>query len=107
MSAELRVTAEPVGETDERAVVRFAGEVDMTNVDRFRAALSAATSAAPTVVADLDGITYLDSAGVEALFATARATRLAVVAGPACVVRRVLDVVGLAEVADLSDGAPS
>ena len=104
MSAELQVIAQHDGN---RAVVRFIGEVDMTNADRFRAALADAGGVAPTVVADLDGITYLDSAGVEALFVTARASRLEVVAGPTCVVRRVLDVVGLAEVATLSDTARS
>lgn len=100
MSAELRTATERAGD---RAVVRFAGEVDATNVDRFRAALTEARAAAPTVVADVDGITYLDSAGVEVLFGAARSGTLTVVAGPACVVRRVLDVVGLGEVADLTE----
>lgn len=100
MSAELHVTTE---QEADRAVVRCAGEVDMANVDRFRAAVTEARKAASTVVVDVDGITYLDSAGVEVLFAAARAGRLEVVAGPRCVVRRVLEVVGLAEVATLSD----
>lgn len=84
-----------------RPTVAFTGEVDVTNVDRFSAALAADGSA--TVVADLTGLTYLDSAGIQVLFTVARQRKLEIVAGPGCLVRRVLEVVGLGEVATLHD----
>ena len=54
-------------------VVTVAGEIDMSNADRFRDALGLAAAAADggSFVVDLTGVEYLDSAGVHALFAHA------------------------------------
>jgi anti-sigma B factor antagonist len=82
------------------AVVKAAGEVDLTNAEGFRdALLSALNAGALGLVVDLTATTFLDSAGVTALVrASRRATaseatmRLAVTA-PA--VLRVLNLVGI------------
>lgn len=104
MATELRIETRAL-ETG-RTVVTCRGEVDVTNVARLRAALEDASDpeAGRAVVADLDGLTYFDSAGVEVLFSMAHRQPLEVVAGPGCVVRRVIDVVGLAQVAKVRDG---
>ena len=73
----------PAGE-GEPATVRAAGDIDLTNVGPFQAALDqAATSSA--ITADLTAVTYCDSAAIRALFLAARQARLTIVvaaAGP-------------------------
>ena len=75
-------------------VVTVAGEIDMSNADRFRDALGLAAAAAAdggSFVVDLTGVEYLDSAGVHALFA--HASRIRLIAGP--LLEPVLTVSGL------------
>ncbi len=104
MPSDLRVENRTLA--DGRNRVGFSGEVDATNVARFRESLAQASSSG-RVVADLSNLTYLDSAGVEVLFDVARRCALAVVAGPECVVRHLLDVVALGAVATVLDEAPA
>ena len=78
--------------------VTVAGDIDIANVGRFRDTLEEA-AADPSVVVDLNAVTYLDSAGIAVLFAVAGRTRLEVVAANRCLVRRVLEVVALDKVA--------
>jgi anti-anti-sigma factor len=54
---------------DGTPVVTAIGEIDMSNADRFRTALSQAAADHGRLVVDLTGVQYLDSAGVHALFA--------------------------------------
>jgi anti-sigma B factor antagonist len=74
-------------------VVTVAGEIDMSNADRFRDALGLAAAAVDggSFVVDLTGVEYLDSAGVHALFAYA--SRILLIAGP--LLEPVLTVSGL------------
>ena len=74
-------------------VVTVAGEIDMSNADRFREALGLAAAAADggSFVVDLTGVEYLDSAGVHALFE--HAARIRLIAGP--LLEPVLTVSGL------------
>ncbi len=88
---------------DGTLVVSAVGEIDMSNVDQFRAALGAAATAVGAAAAgasgasgdrfvvDLTGVDYLDSAGIHALYAVAPAVRL--VASP--LLSPVLDISGL------------
>ncbi len=78
---------------DGTLVVSAVGEIDMSNVDQFRAALAAAAAGASgdRFVVDLTGVDYLDSAGIHALYAAAPAVRL--VASP--LLSPVLDISGL------------
>lgn len=103
MAADLQVEVRML--SDGRGAASFAGEVDVTTVDRFREALARA-AASGHVVADLSELRYLDSAGVEVLFGLARRSTLDVVAGPQCPIRRLLDVVSLGTVATLLDEPP-
>jgi anti-sigma B factor antagonist len=68
--AALRVTIEPL---EDACVIRAAGELDLDTVDRLRLPLDAARSDRLTVLVDLSGVSFIDSAGLEALLAAARA----------------------------------
>ena len=82
-------------------VVTVAGEIDMSNADRFRDALGLAAAAADggSFVVDLTGVEYLDSAGVHVLFA--HAARIRLIAGP--LLEPVLTVSGLADITSVED----
>ncbi|WP_101255909.1 STAS domain-containing protein [Streptomyces barkulensis] len=70
------------------------GEIDMSNVGEFRAAVDRAAGGGRLVV-DLTAVDYLDSAGLAALFA--HADRLELIAPP--LLDPVLTVSGLADLA--------
>ena len=82
-------------------VVTVAGEIDMSNADRFRDALGLAAAAADggSFVVDLTGVEYLDSAGVHVLFA--HAARIRLIAGP--LLEPVLTVSGLSDITSVSE----
>ena len=82
-------------------VVTVAGEIDMSNADRFRDALglAAATADGGSFVVDLTGVEYLDSAGVHVLFA--HAARIRLIAGP--LLEPVLTVSGLSDITSVSE----
>ena len=78
------VTIEPGAD---RVVVRIRGDLDMSNADVLTEALTEAGAVGGTVVADLSGVTFMDSSALSAVVASARA--LAVV-GQAPRARRAL-----------------
>lgn len=54
---------------DEKTIVRATGEIDLSNIAEFDKALSeVATNAPKGFVIDLSDTTYIDSAGVQAIF---------------------------------------
>jgi anti-anti-sigma factor len=59
-------------ERDQAGTVQLIGEIDPANAERLRKALAELRGAGPLVV-DLQQVTYLDSAGVSALFDAAHA----------------------------------
>lgn len=65
---------------DGRPVLVAKGEIDVTNLAAFRAALDEAVAAHGTVVVDLAGVDYLDSGAINALFT--HAERLHVISNP-------------------------
>ncbi|WIY01351.1 STAS domain-containing protein [Amycolatopsis mongoliensis] len=77
-------------------ILTVTGEIDMSNAAGFGAAMDRELAAGTALTVDLTGVTYLDSAGVAALFdrATARDLRLT---APR-LLERVLRVSGLAQV---------
>jgi anti-anti-sigma factor len=79
--------------------LRVAGEVDSSNVDRLRAALSTEPAEGAPIVIDLAGVRYIDSAGMAALFARAASTRLEIVCPEGCVARSLIEVTRLSDVA--------
>lgn len=66
---------------DGEHVLIAAGEVDLSNIDVFKQALTAATTEAvgsgTTLTVDLSGVEYLDSAAINVLFT--RADRIGIV----------------------------
>jgi anti-sigma B factor antagonist len=72
---------------DERepAIVRAVGDIDLTNVGQFQAALDQAAATSSAITADMTAVTYCDSAAIRALIVAARRGRLTIqvaAAGP-------------------------
>jgi anti-sigma B factor antagonist len=83
----------------EPAIVRAAGDIDLTNVGQFQAALDQA-AASSAITADLTAVTYCDSAAIRALFIAARQARLTIeVAASGPINETLLKVSGLDQVA--------
>lgn len=81
------------------AVVRVAGDIDLTNVGQFQSVLfeAAATGA---INADLTAVTYCDSAAIRALFIAARQAPLTIEVGKAGpLTETLLNVSGLDQIA--------
>jgi anti-sigma B factor antagonist len=76
-SPQARFEFLPGGER-EPAIVRAAGDIDLTNVGQFQAALDQAAVTASAVTADMTAVTYCDSATIRALIIAARQTRLTI-----------------------------
>jgi anti-anti-sigma factor len=84
----------------EPAIVRCAGDIDLTNVGELEAALDQAAAASSAITADLTAVAYCDSAAIRALFIAARKARLTIQvrsAGP--INGTVLEVSGLNQIA--------
>jgi len=60
------------------AVVRAAGDIDLTNVGQLQAALEGAAASSAAVTADLTAVSYCDSATIRALFIAAGLTGLTI-----------------------------
>ncbi|MCE5321818.1 STAS domain-containing protein [bacterium] len=53
---------------DTQVIVRVSGEVELPNVDKLRSAVESAAMASPNgFVIDMNGVSYIDSAGISAL----------------------------------------
>ncbi len=74
--------------------VTVTGEIDMETAPALREALATAAAAPGPLVVDLSAVTFLDSAGVAALFDHV-ADDLEVIVRPGSIIARVLDVTGL------------
>jgi anti-anti-sigma factor len=84
----------------EPAIVRAAGDIDLTNVGQFQAALDQAAATSSVITADMTAVTYCDSAAIRALFIAARQARLTIqisTAGP--INETLLKVSGLNQIA--------
>ena len=84
----------------EPAIVRAAGDIDLTNVGQFQAALDQAAATSSAITADMTAVTYCDSATIRALFIAARKARLTIqvsTAGP--INETLLKVSGLNQIA--------
>lgn len=78
---------------------RVSGEIDLSNVERFSRALETAAASGSHLTVDLTRITYMDSAGVAALFARAGRGPLEIVCRPDSVVAALVEVTRLGDVA--------
>jgi anti-sigma B factor antagonist len=84
----------------EPAIVWAAGDIDLTNVGRFQAALDVAAAAAAAFTVDLTAVTYADSATIRALISAAGQARLTIQVGTTgSVTNTLLQVSGVDQVA--------
>ena len=100
-SPQARFEFLPAGER-EPAIVHAAGDIDLTNVGQFQAALDHAAATSSAVTADMTAVTYCDSAAIRALFLAARQARLTIqvsAAGP--INETLLSVSGLDQIATI------
>ena len=98
-SQQARFEFLPAGE-GEPATVRAAGDIDLTNVGQFQAALDQAAATSSAITADLTAVTYCDSATIRALFLAARQARLTIQVSTAGPINEILlKVSGLDQVA--------
>ena len=91
---------------DGTLVLSATGELDLSNIDAFTGALAAAAAAArddETVTVDLSKVDYLDSGGINALYA--HTDRIRVIANPVLV--PVLKISGLADVVAIEPAQPA
>jgi anti-anti-sigma factor len=91
------LTLDTARRSDDKLVLTAVGEIDLSNIDAFNQALSAAgteaASSGGTLTVDLSAIEYLDSAAINALYA--RAGQIHVIAHP--ILMSVLTMSGLTE----------
>ncbi len=89
-------------------VLRAEGELDMSNVELFEESLRAAeATGAPHIVVDLNGLSFMDSAGLRVLLMSSRrvrreSRRLSVRATGG--VRRIIELTGMASYLALPEG---
>jgi anti-sigma B factor antagonist len=84
----------------ESAIVRAVGDIDLTNVGQFQAALHQAAAASSAITADMTAVTYCDSAAIRALFIAARQARLTIQVAAAGPINEILlSVSGLDQIA--------
>lgn len=100
------LTLDTVRSDDGKLVLVAAGEIDLSNVDTFSEALTAAIAENAgndgTLTVDLSAVEYLDSAAVNALFPHAEDIHL--IAHPLLV--RVFDISGLTELTTVESAPP-
>ncbi|HEX3288501.1 MAG TPA: STAS domain-containing protein [Mycobacterium sp.] len=87
---------------DGTRVLTAAGEIDLSNIDDFTNALSAAGTGGTTLIVDLSGVLYLDSGAINVLFANAG--RVHVIANP--ILMPVLKISGFTDVASVEAAVP-
>jgi anti-anti-sigma factor len=101
------LTLDTVRTADAALVLVAVGEIDLSNIDAFDQALTTgaaeAAGSGTKLTVDLSGVEYLDSAGINALFA--RADHIRVIAHPLLI--RSLAVSGLSELVDVEPAAPA
>jgi anti-sigma B factor antagonist len=80
-------------------VVRITGEVDMSNADVLRETIDPiAASEVGHLIFDLGGLEFIDSSGLTVLLAAAQKVPQVQLRDPSPIVRRIVEVTGLAEV---------
>jgi anti-anti-sigma factor len=79
-------------------VVALSGELDSSNVASLEEALASVTAEpCPRLVFELDGLRFMDSAGIAVLVGAARKADDVQLRHPSPVVRRVIEITGLSD----------
>ncbi len=92
-----------------RVVVTLSGEVDLSNAHEVEGQVADAIAGADAVAIDLNGITYLDSRGLQLLLRLAErhvhhALDLVIVAAPRSIAHELLQVTGIVEIVPVVPG---
>ncbi|RAV18272.1 anti-sigma factor antagonist [Mycolicibacterium sp. GF69] len=93
---QFRLTA---GSAEASSVVAAEGEIDLANVDEFRAVLARAAAESPSVTVDLVAVTYCDSAALRELFSVAAGAELNLIVPAKGPITTLLTLSGLDKVA--------
>jgi len=93
----------------ERLVVAVSGEVDLSNAGHVETQVAKAIAGAVAVALDLNGVTYLDSRGLQLLLRLAErhvhhSLDLVIVAAPRSIAHELLQVTGIVEVVPVVPG---
>ena len=89
-------------------VVRVTGEVDMSNAGKVREVVDQVTgTGVDRLIFDLGGLEFIDSSGLAVLLAAAQKVPSVQLRNPSPIVRRVVEVTGLSEIADGTMSNPS
>ncbi len=86
------------GTSQDPAIVRAGGDIDLASAGQFQAALTEAAATSGEITADLTAVTYCDSAAIHALFTVAGHKRLTLVVPAAGPITTMLKVAGLDQV---------
>jgi anti-sigma B factor antagonist len=99
-----------VDRTDDAAVIRLVGELDLASAPDLQACLGDVVASTPpdvVVIIDLDELSFCDSTGISALVRAAngarRGGRRLVLRRPRPGVRRVLEITGVISVFEIED----
>lgn len=79
-SSQARFEVMPASQ-HEPATVRASGDIDLTNIGQFQAALDQAAAVSSAITVDMSAVTYCDSATIRALFVAAGKARLTIQVG--------------------------
>ena len=100
------LTLDATRREDGKLVLVAAGGIDLSNVDTFTQALTAAITETAdgdgTVIVDLSAVEYLDSAAINALFA--HAEHIELIVRPLLI--RIFEITGLTELATIEAAPP-
>jgi anti-anti-sigma factor len=99
VSAELQIRSATLA--DGNAHLTVTGEIDLATAPLFRGSLEQATSTHSAIAIDLRGVTYFDSAGVDALFRYAPKHRIKLIIGNNNTIAAVIKVTGLDQLVTL------
>ena len=92
-------TAEITADDTGIPVIKLVGEIDLSNVDSIRATIEPTVSKAPErIVFDLSRLDFLDSSGIALLLFAAATCGSVQLRYPSDIVRRIIEVTGLADV---------
>lgn len=79
------------------ALVSVTGELDVSNVEVLRSAVDSVLPGADSIIFDLSGLRFMDSAGIAVLAGAAQKVRLAYLRSPSAIVSRVIELTGLSD----------
>lgn len=94
-------------EEDGALVLRLSGELDVTNVEQVRWAVDPfVSSETGRLIFDLEGLQFIDSSGIAMLVSVAQNVRDVHVRNPSTIVRRLMELTGLADAMHVTPSGP-